>query len=95
MIKDLDPNFDYDVEAFRGETKDYRTLSGGRGYFGSPQSGNAETGEKIVAIRGRNIARVILKAWGIASSEFLPPRTQGAEQGSNRKQRKVNKGKER
>jgi creatinine amidohydrolase len=70
IIKNLDANFDYDVEAFRGETKDYRTLSGGRGYFGSPQSGSAETGEKIVAIRGRNIARVILKAWGVVSHDF-------------------------
>jgi creatinine amidohydrolase/Fe(II)-dependent formamide hydrolase-like protein len=62
----LEPNFDYDVEAFRGdgETKDYWSLSNGSGYFGSPQSGKAETGEKIVAIRGRNIAQVILKAWG-------------------------------
>jgi creatinine amidohydrolase len=64
VIGQLDPNFDYDVEAFRNETKDYRSLSDGRGYFGSPQSGSAETGRKIVAIRGRNIARVILKMWG-------------------------------
>ncbi len=60
----LEPNFDYDVNAFRGETKDYWSLSDGRGYFGSPQSGSAETGKKIVVIRGRNIAGVILKAWG-------------------------------
>jgi len=65
-ISQLDPNFDYDVEAFRGETQDYWTLSGGRGYFGSPQSGSAETGKKVVAIRGRNIAQVILNAWGPA-----------------------------
>lgn len=64
IISQLDPNFDYDVNAFRGETKDYWSLSGGRGYFGSPQSGSAETGKKIVAIRGRNIAGVILKTWG-------------------------------
>jgi creatinine amidohydrolase len=87
IIKNLDPNFDYDVEAFRGETKDYRTLSGGRGYFGSPQSANAVTGEKIIAIRGRNIARVILNAWGVASTELLSPRTQDTEHGSNCKQR--------
>ena len=68
IIGRLDPNFDYDVEAFRNETKDYGSLSGGRGYFGSPQSGSAETGRKIVAIRGRNIARVILKALGAAPS---------------------------
>lgn len=64
VVQGLEPNFDYDVEAFRGETKDYRSLSNGSGYFGSPQSGNAETGKKILAIRGRNIAGVILKAWG-------------------------------
>src|SRR6266849_2376845 len=63
VIGTLEPNFDYDVDAFRNETKDYWSLSGGRGYFGSPQSGSAETGQKIVAIRGRNIAQVILKAW--------------------------------
>ncbi len=60
----LDANFDYDVDAFRGETRDYSSLSGGRGYFGSPQSGSAETGKKVIAIRGRNIAQVILKTWG-------------------------------
>jgi len=64
VVPGLEPNFDYDVEAFRGETKDYWSLSNGSGYFGSPQSGNAETGKKILAIRGRNIAGVILKAWG-------------------------------
>lgn len=64
IIETLEPNFDYDVNAFRGETQDYWSLSNGRGYFGSPQSGSAETGKKIVAIRGRNIAAVILKAWG-------------------------------
>jgi creatinine amidohydrolase len=64
VVQGLAPNFDYDVEAFRGETKDYWSLSNGSGYFGSPQSGSAETGKKIVAIRGRNIAQVILKAWG-------------------------------
>ncbi len=67
VIERLDPNFDYDVEAFRNETKDYSALSGGRGYFGSPKSASAETGRKIVAIRGRNIARVILQAWGRSS----------------------------
>jgi creatinine amidohydrolase len=66
IISGLDANFDYDVEAFREETKDYWTLSAGRGYFGSPQSGSADTGRKVVAIRGRNIAQVILKAWGQA-----------------------------
>ena len=66
ILTGLNPNFDYDADAFRNETKDYGTLSDGRGYFGSPQSGSAETGEKILAIRGRNIANVILQAWGAA-----------------------------
>lgn len=64
ILADLDPNFDYDVDAFRNETKNYWSLSDGRGYFGSPQSGSAETGRKIIAIRGRNIANVILQTWG-------------------------------
>jgi creatinine amidohydrolase len=64
IIKELKPNFDYDVEAFRNETKDYGSLSDGRGYFGWPQAATAETGERLVAIRGKNIAQVILKAWG-------------------------------
>lgn len=64
IIKELPPNFDYDVEAFRNETKDYASLSAGRGYFGWPQAATAETGEKLVTIRGRNIANVILKNWG-------------------------------
>ena len=64
IIKELKPNFDYDVEAFRNETKDYGSLSDGRGYFGWPQAATAETGEKLVTIRGRNIANVILTAWG-------------------------------
>jgi creatinine amidohydrolase len=64
VIGDLAPNFDYDVEAFRNETKDYGSLSDGRGYFGWPQAASAETGERLVAIRGKNIAQVILKAWG-------------------------------
>ena len=45
IAEQLEPNFDYDVNAFRGETKDYWSLSNGRGYFGSPQSGSAETGK--------------------------------------------------
>jgi creatinine amidohydrolase len=64
IVNELEPNFDYDVDAFRNETKDYWSLTEGRGYFGSPRAGSAETGEKIVAIRGKNIAHVILKAWG-------------------------------
>ena len=64
IIPSLDPNFDYDVEAFRNETKDYGSISGGRGYFGWPQAATAETGKQLVSIRGQNIARVILRAWG-------------------------------
>ena len=63
-LKTLDANFDYDVEAFRNETKDYWSISGGRGYFGSPQSASAETGARLVTTRGKNIAQVILKVWG-------------------------------
>ena len=64
LIGQLEPNFDYDVEAFRNETQDYWSLSDGRGYFGSPQAADAETGKQLVFIRGRNIAQVILTAWG-------------------------------
>jgi creatinine amidohydrolase len=64
ILKTLDANFDYDVEAFRNETKDYGSISGGRGYFGWPQAATAETGKQLVAVRGKNIANVILKAWG-------------------------------
>ncbi len=64
VIPHLEPNFDYDADAFRRETKDYWTLSQGKGYFGSPGSASAETGRKLVEIRGRNIARVILKGLG-------------------------------
>ena len=67
-IGQLEPNFEYDIEAFRNETKDYGSLTGGRGYFGWPQAGNADTGRQLVEIRGRNIAHVILKAWGAADA---------------------------
>jgi creatinine amidohydrolase len=60
----LDPNFDYDVEAFRNETKDYGSISGGRGYFGAPRAATAETGKQLVKVRGQNIARVVLKEFG-------------------------------
>ena len=65
LIGQLDANFDYDVDGFRNETIDYGTLTGGRGYFGWPQAATEETGEKLVSIRGKNIADVILKAWGV------------------------------
>jgi creatinine amidohydrolase/Fe(II)-dependent formamide hydrolase-like protein len=63
LIGQLEPNFDYDVEAFHKETQDYGILSDGRGYFGSPQAASAETGKQLVLTRGRNIAQVILNAW--------------------------------
>ena len=68
VVKQLDPNFDYDVDAFRNETKDYATISGGRGYFGWPQAAAADTGKQLVAVRGRNIASVIVKEWGSAAA---------------------------
>src|SRR3990172_5614405 len=46
VIERLDPNFDYDVEAFRNETKDYGSLSGGRGPFGCPRSRQRRRGGK-------------------------------------------------
>ena len=52
IIDDADANFDYDVEAFRNETKDYWSISDGRGYFGWPQAATAETGSELVTIRG-------------------------------------------
>jgi creatinine amidohydrolase len=64
IIPQLEPNFGYDVEAFRSETKDYWSLSGGRGYFGWPRAAAAETGQQLISVRGKNIAQVILKAWG-------------------------------
>ena len=64
MIPQLDANFDYDVEAFRNETKDYGSISGGRGYFGAPQAATAETGQKLIETRGQNIANVILRELG-------------------------------
>jgi creatinine amidohydrolase/Fe(II)-dependent formamide hydrolase-like protein len=66
IIGQLGANFDYDVEAFRNETVDYARLTGGCGYFGSPQAASAETGRLLVEIRGRNIANVILRTWGPA-----------------------------
>ena len=64
VIQQLEPNFDYDVEAFRNETKDYGSISEGRGYFGWPQAATVETGKQLVETRGQNIANVILNAWG-------------------------------
>ena len=71
IIEKLEPNFDYDLEAFRNESESYWSLTDGRGYFGSPQSASAETGRRLVSIRGRNIADVILNAWGAATEKSL------------------------
>src|SRR4026207_157142 len=54
VMKTLDPNFDYDVDAFRNETKDYGTISGGRGYFGWPQAATAANGRAPVPTRGQH-----------------------------------------
>ena len=62
-LQKADPNFDYDVDALKAEKKNYWTLTAGRGYFGSPASASAETGKALLAVRGRNIAAVILKAF--------------------------------
>ena len=63
-LEQLEPNFDYDVDAFRNETKPYGSISAGRGYFGSPRAATAETGKQLVEVRGQNIAKFILNAWG-------------------------------
>ncbi len=62
----LEPNLDYDFDAFCGRKKDYWTLTKGRGYFGSPGAATAETGKTLVAVRGRNIAQAILATFGSA-----------------------------
>jgi hypothetical protein len=80
----LEPNFDYDVEAFRGETKDYWGLSNGSGYFGSPQSASAETGKKVVAIRRCNIAQVILMPGGQQSKEIFNRFSANSDRRTNR-----------
>jgi creatinine amidohydrolase len=58
----LPPNLKYDAEAFRAETVKYEILSNGSGYFGSPGVATAETGRKLLAIRSKNMARIISKA---------------------------------
>ena len=69
VLGQLEPNFDYDVDALRDEKENYRVLSAGLGYFGSPGVASAETGRTLVTVRGRNIARVILEALGTADGE--------------------------
>jgi creatinine amidohydrolase len=69
IISQLSANFDYDVDAFRNETMDYGRLTAGCGYFGSPQAASADTGRLLIKIRGRNIANLILEAWGKAKTD--------------------------
>ncbi|MFQ5917036.1 MAG: creatininase family protein, partial [Candidatus Binatia bacterium] len=64
VLRQLGPNFDYDVDALRDEKEKYWVLSSGRGYFGSPGVASTETGRTLVNVRGRNIAGVILKTLG-------------------------------
>jgi hypothetical protein len=59
----LQPNVSYDVDAFRAETVNYQILSNGTGYFGSPPVATADTGRGLLAVRGRNMAAIILKAF--------------------------------
>lgn len=64
VMATLEPNFDYDFAALRGEEKSYWSLSGGRGYFGAPAAARAETGRALVSVRGGNMARIILQEFG-------------------------------
>jgi hypothetical protein len=59
----LQPNVSYDADAFGAETVNYQILSNGTGYFGSPAVATAETGRRLLAVRGRNMAGIILKAF--------------------------------
>ena len=63
IAQSLPPNVSYDVDAFRAETVNYQILSNGTGYFGSPAVATAETGRGLLAVRGRNMAGIILKAF--------------------------------
>ena len=78
-LKTLDPNFDYDVEAFRNETKDYGSISDGRGYFGSPQAATAETGKQLVKVRGSKYCEGNFKGVGQACFVivFVPRASKG------------------
>jgi hypothetical protein len=39
---------------------------GGRGYFGSPAAGRAETGRRAMALRGRLIAAELVRALALS-----------------------------
>jgi creatinine amidohydrolase len=63
IAQSLQPNVSYDTDAFRAETVNYQILSNGTGYFGSPAVATAETGRGLLAVRGRNMAGIILKTF--------------------------------
>jgi creatinine amidohydrolase/Fe(II)-dependent formamide hydrolase-like protein len=63
IAQSLQPNVSYDLDAFRAESVNYQILSNGTGYFGSPGVATTETGRRLLAIRGRNMADIILKAF--------------------------------
>lgn len=67
----LEPNLDYDFDAFCNRKQDYWTLTKGRGYFGSPGAATAETGKTLMEVRGRNIAQLILTAFGRPEKNLL------------------------
>jgi len=68
----LKPNLDYDIDAFRAETVKYEVLSNGCGYFGSPQVATAETGRRLLDVRSRNMAQLVLGKFGTMA--FLKPK---------------------
>jgi Uncharacterized protein, putative amidase len=66
--RNLQPNLNYDVDAFRAETVKYEILSAGCGYFGSPSVATAETGRRLLAVRSLNMAHIILKKFPTAAA---------------------------
>jgi creatinine amidohydrolase len=64
VIGQLDSNFDYDVDAFRNETKDYGSNSGGRGYFGWPQAATGGDRREVSCNPRSQYRQCYLKVWG-------------------------------
>ncbi len=63
VMQGLPSGINYDSEEFHSGAGPIKEVSdGGLGYFGSPSLATAELGEKILNIRGRNLADQILKA---------------------------------
>lgn len=63
VLETLPTGTNYDSEEYHSGTKPFKQVSeGGLGYFGSPSLATPELGEKILAIRGKNLAGEILKA---------------------------------